>query len=98
MMRILNNPLIATLLLILLIAIAFLVLSLAGSSTLERVEWQEETYRVQSGDSLWAISYEYCPDNVDRREWIAEIQTINGLTSNVIHPGQRLTVLAVKEG
>lgn len=98
MMKILNNPLIAVLLLILLAAIAFLVLSLAGGSTMDRVEWQEETYRVQSGDSLWAISYDYCPDEVDRREWIEEIRALNGLTDSVVYPGQRLTVLAVKEG
>lgn len=97
-MKILSNPLIAVLLLIVLIAASFLVLSLAGQSTMGRVEWQEESYRVQSGDSLWAISYEYCPDDVDRREWVEEVRTINGLTSSVIHPGQQLTVLAVKEG
>ena len=98
MIRMLNNPLITTLLLILLIAIAFLVLCLAGRSTMDRVEWQEETYKVQSGDSLWMLSYEYCPDNVDRREWIEEIRALNGLTGSTIYPGQRLTVLAVKEG
>lgn len=77
--------------------VGVLVLNFAFQSTMERVDWLEETYRVQSGDSLWAISGRYCPDNVDRREWIAEVQDLNGLTSSVIYPGQRLTVLVPAE-
>lgn len=98
MMKLLNNPVIAILLLLVLITIAILVLSFAGRSTLDRVEWQEETYRVKSGDSLWAISGRYCPDSVDRREWVDEVQALNGLTSSTIYPGQRLTVLVPEEG
>lgn len=97
MTKYLNNPLITVLLLLVLIATCFLVLALVGGSTMDRVEWREETYRVQSGDSLWIISREYCPDNVDRREWIDAVQTRNGLTSSFIYPGQRLTVLVPVE-
>lgn len=93
MMKFLENPLITVLLLLALIAGAFLVLSLASGSTMDRVEWREETYHVQSGDSLWIISRDYCPDGVDRREWIDAVQSRNGLTSSFIYPGQRLTVL-----
>lgn len=93
MTKFLSNPVIATLILLVLIAVSFLVLALACQSTLDRVEWREETYRVQSGDSLWIISRDYCPDNVDRREWIDEVQQRNGLTSSFIYPGQTLTVL-----
>lgn len=98
MTKFLNNPIIAALLLALVAAISFLVLSLAGRSTMNRIEWKETTYRVQAGDSLWAISGEYCPDEVDRRDWIAEIRELNGMDDSVIHPGQKLTVLEVKEG
>ena len=97
MMKLLNNPVIAVLILLVLITVAFLVLSLADFSTMDRVAWQEETYRVKSGDSLWELSGVYCPDNVDRREWIDEVQSLNGLTSSFIYPGQRLTVLVPKE-
>ena len=97
MTKYLNNPLITVLLLLVLIAACFLVLALVGRPTMDRVEWREETYRVQSGDSLWTISREYCPDEVDRREWIDAVQTRNGLTSSFIYPGQRLTVLVPVE-
>lgn len=98
MMKLLSNPVIAMLLLVVLIATSILVLNLATRPTMERVVWQEDTYRVKSGDSLWAISGQYCPDNVDRREWIEEVQSLNGLTSSFIYPGQKLTVLAPEEG
>ena len=97
MMKILNNPLIMALLLIVLIVASCLVLNVAAGSTMSRVDWKRETYRVQSGDSLWAISRDYCPDNVDRQEWINEIQEINGLTSSFIYPGQKITVLVPVE-
>ena len=85
-------------LLIILAVVSFLVLNIAFQSTMDRVEWQEETYRVQAGDSLWVIAEEYCPDEVDCREWIDAVKELNGMDSSTIHPGQTLTVLAVKEG
>lgn len=97
MTKLLSNPTIMVLTLVLLIVVSILVLSLACRSTLDRIEWHEEVYRVQSGDSLWAISGQYCPDSVDRREWIEEVQNLNGLTSSFIYPGQRLTVLVPEE-
>jgi hypothetical protein len=97
MTKLLSNPVIAVLLLVALIAVCILVLNVAFGPTMERVEWREETYRVQSGDSLWIISRDYCPENVDRREWIEEVQALNGLTSSFIYPGQQLTVLAPVE-
>ena len=88
----------AVLCLLALIVAAVLLLNAVLVPTMSRVEWQRETYRVKSGDSLWTISRDFCPDNVDRREWIYEVQSINGLTSSFIYPGQQLIVLAVKEG
>lgn len=66
--------------------------------TLDEYEWEEDTHRVKEGDSLWAISYEYCPENVDRREWVDEVQRLNNIDDGIIHPGQKLTVLVAKEG
>ena len=94
MTKFLNSPVFVVLVLVLLIAVSILVLSVAAGSTMDRVEWRQEAYRVRSGDSLWALSGRYCPDNVDRREWIDEVQNLNGLTSGFLYPGQKLTVLA----
>ena len=92
-----NSPALAVIALVLFAVICILVLRAAFASTMARVDWVEEEYRVKSGDTLWSISGEYCPDNVDRREWIAEVQELNGLDSSVIYRGQRLTVLVPVE-
>lgn len=66
--------------------------------TMDEIEWHETIHHVQAGDTLWTIASTHCPDQVDRREWVEEIQALNGLRSSTIHPGQRLTVLTpVKE-
>jgi hypothetical protein len=92
-----NNVLMGLTLGAIVVAISIGVLNVAFRSTLDGIEWREEYYRVKIGDSLWAISSEYCPDGVDRREWIDEIRALNDLTDSTIYPGQRLTVLVPAE-
>lgn len=89
-----NNTLMVLLLAAVLIVASVLLLNWVFQPTMDAIEWKETTYRVQAGDSLWIISGDYCPDSVDRREWIDEVQALNGLEDSVIHPGQKLTVLA----
>lgn len=89
-----NNALMVLLLAAVLIVASALLLNWVFQPTMDRIEWQETTYRVQAGDSLWSISRDYCPNSVDRREWIDEVRSINGMTSSNIRPGQKLTVLA----
>ena len=93
-----HSTLTVVLMVLILVVVSVLLLNHVFQPTMDDIEWQEETYRVQAGDSLWAISADYCPDSVDRREWIEEVQTLNGMTDSKIHPGQKLTVLSVKEG
>lgn len=94
-----NSPLLMLILGVLIVAVSVLILNYAFQPTMDGIEWQEETYIVMSGDSLWAISKEYCPEGVDCREWIEEIRALNDLPDSNIHPGQTLIVLApVKEG
>ena len=52
----------------------------AGSST--------EYYTVVKGDSLWAIAQKYYGNG----SLYPKIKKLNGLSSNVIYPGQKLRV------
>ena len=49
---------------------------------------KKRTYTVKAGDSLWAIAAAQLGDGARYNE----IKTLNGLTSNTIHPGQTLTL------
>lgn len=65
----------------------------AFSSTMDGVQWEQENYCVESGDTLWSIGATYCPNGVDVREWIEEVKEINGLSNSMIYPRDRLIVL-----
>ena len=69
------------------------ILIVAVQPTMKQVEWTEATYTVKSGDTLWEIADKYCPDIVDKREWIAEVRNLNSLHNSTIHPGQQIKVL-----
>lgn len=97
MTKFLHSPWAAVLLVVVLLGLGLLALSVCFKSTMDAFDWREAPYRVQAGDSLWAIAGEYCPEGVDRREWIAEVQELNGLEDSVVYPGQRLRVLVPGE-
>ena len=80
--------------LVIFIGIALVLLLIATQPTMKQIEWDEETYIVKSGDTLWTIADKYCPEIVDKREWIHEVQELNNLHGSILHPGQRLKVLA----
>lgn len=47
-------------------------------------------YTVKSGDTLWNIASEACPDGMDVREYIHEISKMNGIDDGSICPGQTI--------
>lgn len=71
-------------------AVAAAALLLAGAGRAER-EYSEETVTVQSGDTLWGISEQYCPDDMDKRDYVHMLEVDNGCTS-AIKAGDVLTV------
>lgn len=44
---------------------------------------------IESGDSLWSLARQYYP-NTNRKEAIAEIKEVNGLTESTIYEGDIL--------
>ena len=71
-------------------AVAVIAVLLAGAGRAER-EYSEETVTVQSGDTLWGIAGAYCPEDMDKREYIRVIEADNECTS-AIKAGDVLTV------
>lgn len=55
-------------------------------------DFEETTYEVQSGDCLWNIASEYCPQSMNKWDYIKLVMERNHLTDSVIHPGQHLVV------
>ena len=53
---------------------------------------KETTYIVEPYDSLWKIACMYCPDDLDKYEYIKLIEEKNNIIGT-IHPGQKLIVL-----
>lgn len=81
---------------LMLISVIFcMVIAAALSSDMDKLEWQKEKHTVQQGESLWTISKKYCPPGIDRRDWIAEIERLNGI-HGYIYPGDTITVLVKK--
>lgn len=71
-------------------AVAVIAVLLAGAGRAER-EYSEEVITVQSGDTLWGIADAYCPEDMDKREYIRAIEADNECTS-AIKVGDVLTV------
>lgn len=73
--------------------IVALVLLLASSVMAAGPEPDTVTYRVRSGDTLWAIAGDL-EIGSDIRAVVSEIRTLNGLDSSFIVPGQLLELPA----
>lgn len=76
-------------------ATALAAVLLAGAVRTER-EYGEKTVTVRSGDTLWSVAEQYCPDNMDKREYVHIIETDNDCTAN-IRNGDILTVRIYEE-
>lgn len=45
------------------------------------------TYEYHSCDALWEF-VKFCPDRMDRWEYLGEIQELNGMDDMTVHPGE----------
>lgn len=82
---------------IILIGLAVVLICTACGPTMKHEKWIEKTYVVKSDESLWSISGKYCPDSIDRREWISAVKKLNNMTDSTIYAGEKLIILEVVE-
>lgn len=77
------------------VAVAVIAALLAGAGRTER-KYTEDTVMVHSGDTLWGIAEQYCPEDMDKREYIRMIREDNDCTAN-IRNGDILTIRVYEE-
>lgn len=83
-----------TIFLALVIIIAFTVattilgLNTASSSSMNVYDQVE----IHTGDTLWEIACEYCPDDMDVRAYVYDICDINNTSADQLEAGQKILV------
>lgn len=55
------------------------------------VEYTEETYVVQTGDTLWDIAEEYCSEHQSINEYIYKVKQVNNISSD-LKAGQTIII------
>lgn len=55
------------------------------------VEYTEETYVVQTGDTLWDIAEEYCSEHQSINEYIYKVKQVNNISSD-LKSGQTIII------
>jgi nucleoid-associated protein YgaU len=72
--------------------LAFMALILFIVCTSEDItDMAKEEYVVIKGDTLWSIARKHCPETMDKREYIYEVEKLNGIDGN-IREGQRIII------
>lgn len=61
---------------------------ICNSNTQNDIIFKEVQYTVSSGETLWSIAQQYCPEGMDIREYIYKLNI-----SPEIYAGQTITIL-----
>ena len=72
------------------LAIIIVALLLSGGKA-DKQTYVEDTVVVHKGDTLWGIAELYCPEGMDKREYVRAIEADNDCTAN-IRVGDVITV------
>ena len=49
-------------------------------------------YEYVTGTSLWGMAEEYCPDSMDKRDYISEIMALNAMADSVVYANRLYAV------
>ena len=68
--------------------------ALADETELPESQKYYTSIEIQKGDTLWGIADEYAEScRMSTTDYVAELQSMNGLKEDVIHSGQHLTIM-----
>lgn len=83
--------------LLVLTLIAATLMCVACSKHEEDVEWNTFEYTVYQGETLWEIAEEYCPEDMDKRDYIEEIKELNNMDTYALDAWQEITLLTTEK-
>lgn len=81
---------------ILMLIVAILITTTTVSCSKKEYDWNTFSYTVASGETLWTIAENYCPEDMDIRRYIYEVKQVNGINGSV-SAGQTITLLTTEE-
>lgn len=91
-----NHKMINLLTITVLVAIIVCTAGFAVSANSDKASSASDSYyksvRISSGDTLWTIAQEYCPDTIDIHSYIDNIKSINDIKNNTIKTGEYIIV------
>lgn len=73
------------------VGVVILTAMIAAFTQTKQPQYTTDTVVVARGDTLWGIAGKYCPEYMDKRQYIENIQTDSGCDAD-IHPGDVLVV------
>lgn len=60
------------------VAFLIIIIMVAGAfRCADKPEMIEATYTVKKGDTLWSIAERFCPNTMDKREYVWKVQKTN---------------------
>lgn len=68
------------------------VVSAKSDKSASDINTYYQSVRVESGDTLWSIASEYCPDTKEITDYIEEIKSINSIKNELIKAGDYIII------
>lgn len=90
-MKIVNKTKFIKSILILTFAIIFIITVISRVNE-KQIDYVQEEYVVQKGDTLWNIASEYASEHQDLREYIYQLKQVNNIDSS-LKEGQTIIIL-----
>jgi hypothetical protein len=86
-----RGRIVLTLLMMVGLIVAGFTLGRGSSQAAVHTHLAHHTVTVEAGDTLWSLASRVAP-HADPRDVVAEITSLNRLTSDVVEPGEQLVV------
>lgn len=80
-----------------LLILALAITGLTCACRKPEYDWNEFSYTVSSGETLWEIADKYCPEDMDKRDYIEEIRELNNMDTYTLDAWQELTLLTTEK-